>query len=48
MHFSPHTASSSLSTSANGPARPKRAEDLTYQAFTLAAALSLLVSLWIF
>jgi len=34
--------------SAPGQTHSRRAEDLTYQAFTIFAMLSLLISLWVF
>jgi hypothetical protein len=46
MHTSPLDASTSLPSSAAGMAR--HADNLVYQAVTVAAMMLLLISLWVF
>ncbi|HMD77961.1 MAG: hypothetical protein ABSG60_08095 [Terracidiphilus sp.] len=48
MHSSPKTASTFMPATAEGSTQSRRAEDLTYQAVTVAAILLLLGSLWVF
>jgi hypothetical protein len=45
---SPQTASASMPAPAGGTTHSRRADDLTYQAVTVAAILLLLASLWVF
>jgi hypothetical protein len=48
MVSSQQTASDSMPAPAEGLAQSRRADDLTYQAVTVAAILMLLASLWVF
>ena len=48
MQSSPQFASTSLSESDAGTNRSRRLENHMYQAFTVAAMLLLLVTLWLF
>jgi hypothetical protein len=48
MHSSSLTASTSLPPSAAGLPPSRHAENLIYQAVTVAAMLLLLVSIWVF
>jgi hypothetical protein len=48
MLSSPQTASATLPAPAGGSSQSRRADDLTYQAVTVAAILLLLASLWVF
>jgi hypothetical protein len=48
MLSSPQSASTTMPASEAGPSQPRRADDLTYQAVTVAAILLLLVTLWVF
>ena len=48
MQSSPKTASTSMPAPAAGSTQSRKAEDLTYQAVTVAAILLLLASLWVF
>jgi hypothetical protein len=48
MLSSPQTASATLPAPAGSSAASRRADDLAYQAVTVAAILLLLGSLWVF
>jgi hypothetical protein len=48
MLSSPQTASASLSAPARRSPQSRRADDLAYQAVTVAAILLVLASLWVF
>jgi hypothetical protein len=48
MLSSTQSASGTLPASADGSPQPRRADDLTYQAVTIAAMLMLLATLWVF
>ena len=48
MLSSPQTASASLPASGGGSSPSQKADDLAYQAVTVAAILLLLASLWVF
>ena len=48
MHTSPLDASSTLPSSAVGMASSRHADNLVYQAVTVAAMMLLLISLWVF
>lgn len=48
MQSSPTTASTFTPATTGGSTQSRRAEDLTYQAVTVAAILLLLGSLWVF
>jgi hypothetical protein len=48
MQSSPQNASASLQARGDAPRQSRKAEDLMYQAITVAAILMLLGSLWVF
>jgi hypothetical protein len=48
MLSSPQTASASLPAPGGGSSQPRKADDLAYQAVTVAAMLLVLASLWVF
>ncbi len=48
MQATPQIASASLPAPAEEAVQPRKAEDLAYQAVTIAAILLLLGSLWLF
>jgi hypothetical protein len=48
MLSSSQTASTTMPASEAGSSQPRSADDLTYQAVTVAAILLLLASLWVF